>query len=213
MLAGFSGPPIAVSSQPQLNEPDAAMRPLTTLLLALALTATGSAAAAENPRVRFETSLGVIEIELNADKAPISTENFLAYVNDGSYAGTIFHRVIPGFMVQGGGFTADMQRKPTRDPIKNEATNGLRNDRGTVAMARTSVVDSATGQFFINVVDSEFLNHKSKDTRGYGYAVFAKVTSGMDVVDRIVSVPTTTRSGMRDVPREPVVIVKASVVK
>ena len=185
------------------------MRSLTSLFLALALAASNALAA--NPTVRLETTLGTIEVELNAEQAPVSTENFLAYVRDGHYDGTVFHRVIPGFMVQGGGFTAEMQQKPTRDPIVNEATNGLKNDRGTLAMARTNVVDSATAQFFINVVDNAFLNHTSKDSRGYGYAVFGKVTKGMEVVDRIVAVPTTRKGPMRDVPAEPVVITSARV--
>jgi cyclophilin family peptidyl-prolyl cis-trans isomerase len=187
--------------------------PVLKLLLAtLALACASSALAAEPPRVRLETSLGVIELELDAENAPISTDNFLTYVRDGHYDGLIFHRVIANFMIQGGGFTPDMQKRDTRPPIKNEATNGLRNDRGTIAMARTGVVDSATGQFFINVVDNAFLNHRSTNPREYGYAVFGRVTSGMDVVDRIRAVPTTTVSGMRDFPREPVVITRASVI-
>jgi peptidyl-prolyl cis-trans isomerase A (cyclophilin A) len=153
--------------------------------------------------VVLDTSQGQIEIELDAQKAPISTENFLAYVDSGHYDGTIFHRVIPGFMIQGGGFDQSMKQKPTRGPIKNEADNGLVNARGTVAMARTSDVNSATSQFFINVVDNGFLNHGGRD---FGYAVFAKVTKGMDVVEKIAG----TKTGAQDVPVEPVVIKKAS---
>jgi peptidyl-prolyl cis-trans isomerase B (cyclophilin B) len=153
-------------------------------------------------KVVIETSLGNIEVELNAEKAPISVDNFLKYVDKKHYDGTIFHRVISGFMIQGGGMTEGMKEKKTDAPIKNEAANGLTNDRGTIAMARTSVVDSATSQFFINVVDNGFLNYKSPTPNGFGYAVFGKVTSGMDVVDKIRNVPT----GMQDVPTTPVVI-------
>jgi len=156
-----------------------------------------------NPTVVLDTSLGEIHVELFADKAPITVENFLKYVDDGFYNGTIFHRVIPGFMVQGGGFTEDMAQKPTRDPIKNEADNGVSNDPYTLAMARTSVVDSATAQFFINVSDNAFLNHGSRD---FGYAVFGKVTKGEDVVDTIADVDTGTRAGMGDVPKDTVTI-------
>lgn len=162
----------------------------------------------KNPIVVMETSVGSepIEIELYSDKAPISVENFLKYVDAGFYNGTIFHRVINGFMIQGGGFTPDMTQKPTREPIKNEATNGLKNDRGTLAMARTMVVDSATAQFFINVVDNGFLNHRSADPQGYGYAVFGKVIKGMDMVDKIKAVPTANKGGNEGVPVTPVVI-------
>jgi len=153
--------------------------------------------------VVLDTSLGQIEIELDAQKAPISTENFLAYVDAGHYDGTVFHRVIPGFMIQGGGFDQSMKQKATRGPIKNEADNGLLNARGTVAMARTSDVNSATSQFFINVVDNGFLNHGGRD---FGYAVFAKVTKGMDVADKIAGAKT----GAQDAPVEPIVIKKAS---
>jgi cyclophilin family peptidyl-prolyl cis-trans isomerase len=157
-------------------------------------------------KVVIETSLGNIEVELNSEKAPISVENFLKYVDKKHYDGTIFHRVISGFMIQGGGMTEGMKEKKTDAPIKNEAANGLNNDRGTIAMARTSVVDSATSQFFINVVDNGFLNYKSPTPSGFGYAVFGKVTSGMDVVDKIRNVPTGFKDGMQDVPTTPVVI-------
>lgn len=153
--------------------------------------------------VVMETSMGNVEIELLADKAPVSVSNFLAYVDAGFYDGTIFHRVIPGFMIQGGGFDKAMSQKATREPIKNEAKNGLKNDRGTLSMARTSVIDSATSQFFINVANNDFLNH---GTRDYGYAVFAKVVGGMDVVDKIAGAATGVRGGMRDVPVDTVAI-------
>jgi len=166
----------------------------------LAAVAGSASAQGKNPVVVISTNLGDITLELDQAKAPLSVANFLTYVKDGHYNGTIFHRVIKGFMIQGGGMTADMKEKPTRAPIKNEAANGLTNERGTVAMARTGVVDSATSQFFINTgTKNEFLNHKVRD---YGYAVFAKVTSGMDVVDKIESVKTAPG----DVPVEPVVI-------
>ena len=155
--------------------------------------------------VGLNTSAGYIELELNKTKAPLSVENFVTYVNEGHYNGTVFHRVIKDFMVQGGGFGADMRQKATRAAIKNEAQNGLKNDRGTIAMARTSSVDSATSQFFINVKDNNFLNHGVRD---FGYAVFGRVTQGMDIVDKISEVPT----GPRDVPRNPVLIYDARLV-
>lgn len=156
--------------------------------------------------VVIETSLGDIELELDAEKAPVTVANFLTYVDEGFYNGTIFHRVIPRFMVQGGGFTAAMSQKKTRAPIKNEASNGLKNVRGTIAMARTMVVDSATAQFFINSVDNAFLDFKAPTPQGYGYAVFGHVTSGMEVVDAISAVQTGIRNGMRDVPLQTVEI-------
>jgi cyclophilin family peptidyl-prolyl cis-trans isomerase len=159
-----------------------------------------------NPVVSMKTSEGTIKIELWADKAPQTVKNFLQYVDDGFYDGTIFHRVIPDFMIQGGGFTADMHQKPTRAPIKNEAAEELKNDRGTIAMARTMVVDSATSQFFISTKDNEFLNHKSDSPEGFGYAVFGKVIDGMDVVDKISKVQTTRVGPHQDVPAKPVVI-------
>jgi peptidyl-prolyl cis-trans isomerase B (cyclophilin B) len=166
------------------------------------------------PVVQFETSMGVIKVELYPDKAPITVKNFLSYVREGYYDGLVFHRVIRDFMVQGGGFTKEMKEKGTKHPpIKNEADNGLKNDRGTVAMARTSVVDSATAQFFINTVNNDFLNHRAKTPQGYGYAVFGKVTDGMDVVDKIRAVPTASSGMHQDVPKEPVVILKATVVE
>ncbi len=166
--------------------------------------------ATANPTVQMTTSLGEITIELYADKAPVSVANFLAYVDANFYAGTVFHRVIPNFMIQGGGFTADMRQKPTKPAIRNEADNGLKNTRGTLAMARTAVVDSATSQFFINTVDNGFLNFRDKSSQGYGYAVFGKVTAGMDVVDKIVQVPSGNRGPHQNVPLQPVTIIKAT---
>ncbi|WP_020676474.1 peptidylprolyl isomerase [Geopsychrobacter electrodiphilus] len=165
----------------------------------------------QNTSIILQTSMGEITIELDGENAPLSSENFLAYAKDAIYDGTIFHRVIPGFMIQGGGFTSDMNQKPTRAPIKNEASNGLKNLRGTLAMARTQVVDSATCQFFINLVDNAFLDHKGQAANAYGYAVFAKVTAGMDVVDAIAKVPTGSHGPHQDVPKEAVVIEKVSV--
>lgn len=158
--------------------------------------------------VTMKTSMGDLKIELYAEKAPETVKNFLAYVDDKFYDGTIFHRVIAGFMVQGGGFTEDMNQKPTKAPVKNEAENGLKNTRGTLAMARTMVVDSATAQFFINVVDNDFLNFKSRDVRGFGYCVFGKVVEGMDVVDKIKAVATGEKNGMGDVPTQTVKILE-----
>ena len=166
-----------------------------------------------NPRVSLQTSMGDILVELDAENAPISTENFIGYVNDGFYDGTIFHRVIADFMVQGGGMNPDMSQKKTKAQIKNEAGNGLSNKRGTLAMARTQVVDSATGQFFINTVDNAFLDHKNETTMGFGYAVFGKVIEGMETVDAIRQVATGTHGGHQDVPNETVSIEKATVVE
>jgi peptidyl-prolyl cis-trans isomerase B (cyclophilin B) len=165
------------------------------------------------PRVKLETSLGVIVLELTPDKAPKTVENFLQYVKDGHYDGTVFHRVINGFMVQGGGFTADMQQKPTRAPIQNEADNGLKNAPLTVAMARTMDPHSASAQFFINVADNTFLNHTQPTMNGWGYAVFGKVVAGADVVDKIRRVPTGSKGMFQDVPNTPVTILKASLEK
>ena len=172
------------------------------------LLSTSLLAASDNakPHVLLTTSLGEVEIELEASKAPISVKNFLSYVDSGYYNGTIFHRVIPGFMIQGGGFTPDMQQKDTQASIKNEADNGLLNTRGSLAMDRTSVVDSATSQFFINSKDNDFLNNGSRD---FGYAVFAHVVRGMEVVDKISGVATGNSGGNQNVPREPVLIIDA----
>ena len=175
------------------------------MLMATILCAgTISTAYAENPRVLMKTSLGDIELELFADKAPISVENFLRYADEGYYKGTIFHRVINSFMIQGGGFNPDMSRKRGHSPIRNEAQNGLKNVRGSIAMARTSDPHSATSQFFINHVDNDKLDYPSFDS--WGYAVFGKVTKGMDTVEKIADVFTVTRNGMGNVPEEPVVI-------
>ena len=160
--------------------------------------------------VKLTTNFGDITLELNAEKAPVTVANFLQYVESGFYDGVIFHRVIDGFMVQGGGFDANMKQKATKDEIKNEADNGLANDKYTVAMARTSVPDSASSQFFINVGDNAFLNHTGKNASGWGYCVFGKVVAGMDVVDKIRAVKTTSKAGHQDVPAEPVIIEKAS---
>jgi peptidyl-prolyl cis-trans isomerase B (cyclophilin B) len=163
-----------------------------------------------NPQVELHiTGLGVITLELDAEKAPKSTENFLAYVNKGHYDNTIFHRVIPGFMVQGGGFEPDMKQKPTDAPIENEANNGLKNNNYTIAMARTQAPHSATAQFFINVADNDFLNHSAPSLQGWGYAVFGKVVKGTEVVDQIKGVKTGRNGFHDDVPKEPVVIEKA----
>ena len=161
--------------------------------------------------VKLTTTKGDIVIELNEEKAPVTVQNFLNYVRDGFYDGTIFHRVIPNFMIQGGGFNDQMMQKNTQDPIKNEADNGLANERGTIAMARTQDPNSATAQFFINHKDNAFLNHTSPDIQGWGYCVFGKVSEGMDVVDAIAAVKTTNRSGHSDVPEELITITSATV--
>ena len=156
--------------------------------------------------ITIQTSEGTIKADLDEEKAPITVENFMRYVDDGHYDGTIFHRVIPSFMIQGGGFSADMKQKPVKAPIRNEAGNGLTNDRGTLAMARTSVVDSATSQFFINTADNAFLNHRGETPDAFGYTVFGKVVEGLDVVDRIEKLPTGRAGHHDDVPVKPVVI-------
>jgi len=185
---------------------------ILALTLSLSLGATAVAFAADkNPQVLMETSLGNIRIELFPKEAPISVNNFLAYVKESFYNGTVFHRVIDGFMIQGGGFTTDFKQKQTHAPIKNEATNGLKNDRGTIAMARTGAPDSATSQFFINVVNNNGLNRPQPD--GFGYAVFGKVVEGMDVVDKIKATKTGFYKGFQDVPEIPVVIKSVKVIK
>ena len=186
------------------------------LFLGLCLAGTAGAEEAKtgnNPMVVMETSLGTVKMELFQKEAPLSVKNFLDYANGGFYNGTIFHRVIRNFMIQGGGFTADMTPKPGKAPIKNEAGNGLKNDRGTLAMARTDVVDSATAQFYINVVNNGFLNHRDNTPQGFGYAVFGKVVEGMDVVDKIAAVKTGTKRGFADVPETTVLIKSIKVVK
>jgi len=181
-------------------------------LFILTLAAVPGGALAADPQVDIKTSVGTIRLELYPEKAPKTVENFLQYVKDGHYNGTIFHRVIDGFMVQGGGFEASYKQKPTRDPVQNEAKNGLKNDIGTVAMARTSAPHSASAQFFINVNNNDFLNaERAQD--GWGYAVFAKVVSGMDVVTKIAKTPTGAAGPFRsDAPKQPVVIESVTVV-
>lgn len=178
-------------------------------LLLAALIVPGQPATTANPQVVFHTSKGDFVIELYPDKAPKTVENFLAYTRDGFFDGTIFHRVIPGFVIQGGGFTADMQQKTTKAPIQNEATNGLRNFRGTLSMARTADPHSATSQFFVNLVDNPALDHPGQS--GWGYAVFGKVVSGMEVVDAIAQVKTGNRGMHGDVPLEPITVTKAEI--
>ena len=167
-----------------------------------------AAIAGDNPKIEMNTTKGKIVLELYADKAPKTVENFLAYLDAGFYDGTIFHRVIPGFMIQGGGFTADMKKKDARPPIDNEADNGLRNERGTIAMARTTNPHSATAQFFINTVNNDFLNYRNKSSQGWGYAVFGRVAEGMAVVDAVSGVKTATRGAFRNVPTDPIVITR-----
>ena len=161
--------------------------------------------------VTMETSMGTISLELDDAKAPETVANFVRYATDGHYDGTIFHRVIDGFMIQGGGFTKDMNQKETHEPIRTEAMNGLKNLRGTIAMARTMVVDSATSQFFINLIDNDFLDFQNPSPQGFGYAVFGKVTDGMDVVDKIAKVKTGFAGSYQNVPEEPIVIKRVTV--
>jgi len=163
--------------------------------------------------IRMQTNKGVIELELDEQKAPATVKNFVEYVKEGFYDGTIFHRVIDGFMIQGGGLEAGMKEKRTRTPVKNEADNGLKNERGTIAMARTNDPHSATAQFFINVVDNGFLNHNSPTADGWGYCVFGRVVNGMDVVDAIKTVATTTKGFYQDVPAQDVIIEKMEVIE
>ncbi len=169
--------------------------------------------AAEQPRVRLQTNMGVMVIELNHDKAPKSVDNFLRYVREGHYDGTLFHRVIPNFMIQGGGYDANYKQKSVHEPIENEANNGLTNSRGTLAMARTGDPHSATAQFFINVVDNGFLNHTAPTSQGWGYTVFGKVVEGMDIADKIVGTPTGPGGPFpKDAPRQAVIIEKATII-
>jgi cyclophilin family peptidyl-prolyl cis-trans isomerase len=186
---------------------------ITPVWVYVFLAAGAAAFAAEktavNPKVILDTSQGKIVLELFPQKAPVTVENFLSYIDEGIYDGTIFHRVIPNFMIQGGGFTANMKPKNTKPPIKNEADNRLQNNRGTIAMARTQNPHSATSQFFINSINNDFLNYKRKDSQGWGYAVFGRVVEGMIVVDAISKVKTGTRGMYRDVPVQPIVIRQA----
>jgi cyclophilin family peptidyl-prolyl cis-trans isomerase len=185
---------------------------LRNLIIGLAMLAVAAPALAADPRVELKTSMGTIVLELYPDKAPKTVANFLQYVKEGHYDGTQFHRVIDGFMIQGGGFDKDFREKPTRPPIANEAANGLKNDYGTIAMARRPDPDSATAQFFINVSNNDPLNYRDATRQGFGYAVFGKVVSGMDVVDKIAKVATGNRGRFQNVPQEPVIIESASIV-
>ena len=188
---------------------------MLTLMLFLTSTpsfATENKMSESSTKIKLTTSLGDIIIKLNAEKAPISSANFLTYVNEGFYNGTIFHRVIPGFMAQGGGFDTSFNQKPVHASIKNEADNGLLNKRGTLAMARTNVPDSATAQFFINYKDNSFLNYTSSTASGWGYAVFAEVVEGMDIVDEMAKQPTGNRDGHQDVPKTDIIVEKAEVI-
>jgi peptidyl-prolyl cis-trans isomerase A (cyclophilin A) len=182
-----------------------------TFTLIIGVFVTSAVAAGKNPKVLMETSLGKVKIELFLQKSPLTVKNFLTYVEDDFYNGTSFHRVIPGFMIQGGGFTTELKQKPTRMPVPNEAANGLKNERGTIAMARTSNPDSATAQFFINLVNNDGLNRPQPD--GFGYTVFGRVIEGLDVVDKIAGVKTGVRQGMRDVPLETVEIRSVKLLK
>jgi peptidyl-prolyl cis-trans isomerase B (cyclophilin B) len=188
---------------------------ILTLMLILTTTlsfATENTMSDTQSKVKFTTSLGEFVVQLNLEKAPISTKNFITYVKDGFYAGTIFHRIIPGFMAQGGGFDADFKQKEVHAPIKNEADNGLKNTKGTLAMARTGDPHSATAQFFINYKNNDFLDHTSQTTQGWGYAVFAEVIEGMDVVDAMAKAATGNRGGHQDVPKENIIIEKAEMI-
>jgi peptidyl-prolyl cis-trans isomerase B (cyclophilin B) len=185
----------------------------TLIAIMIVLVFAFAAIAGDNPKIEMDTTKGKIVLELYADKAPKTVENFLAYLDDGFYDGTIFHRVIPGFMIQGGGFTADMKKKDARPPIENEADNGLRNERGTIAMARTSNPHSATAQFFINTVNNDFLNYRNKSSQGWGYAVFGRVAEGMAVVEAISGAKTGTRGPFRNVPTDPIMITRVKRVK
>ena len=188
------------------------LKPLLLSVFMIILMTTSNAQA-ETTTVKMETSKGTITLELDGDKAPKTVENFLTYAKQGFYDGTIFHRVISNFMIQGGGFTADMSQKTTHDPIQNEANNRLGNATGTIAMARTNYPHSATAQFFINVKDNDSLNFSSETAQGWGYTVFGKVTAGMDVVNAIKDVATTTSGGHQDVPAETVTIEKVTIVE
>jgi peptidyl-prolyl cis-trans isomerase B (cyclophilin B) len=186
---------------------------LSLLFLFTATTAFATENKMTHPKVKLTTSLGDITIQLNDEKAPISSANFLTYVKEGFYNGTIFHRIIKDFMAQGGGFDTDFKQKDVHAPIENEADNGLKNKRGTLAMARTNVPNSATAQFFINYKDNAFLNHTGKNASGWGYAVFGEVIEGMDIVDKMAAEPTGTKNGHQDVPKTNIVIEKAEIIE
>jgi cyclophilin family peptidyl-prolyl cis-trans isomerase len=212
LMVGCKGKkkPAAEPNSPDINQPQAKKVPAEAAPVSPKGSAEADKIIEEHKMVKLETSKGDIVIELNETAAPVTSANFLKYVQDGFYDGTIFHRVIPGFMIQGGGFTPDMTQKTTRAPITNEARNGLKNDRGSVAMARTTDPDSATAQFFINHIDNGPLNYSGP--RNPGYAVFGKVTEGMDVVDAIAKVNTSTKGPYENVPVEPVIIKSAKIV-
>jgi len=199
LLLAIAGAPFGAFAQQPKGKPEAAA----------AASCSANLKGSAPMKVKLTTSMGAITVELDKAKAPVSTENFVKYVDSGHYNGTIFHRVIDGFMIQGGGFTKDMQQKPTQAAIKNEAANGLKNDMYTLAMARTGVRDSATAQFFINVKQNDFLNYRDESPQGWGYAVFGKVVEGQDVVDKIRKVATGNAGMHQNVPLEPVVIEKA----
>jgi len=184
---------------------------LRTLFVALALAVVALPALAADPRVELKTNRGTIVLELYPDKAPKTVANFLQYVKEGQYTGTVFHRVIDGFMIQGGGFDKDLRQKPTRAPVENEAANGLKNDVGTIAMARTPDPHSASAQFFINLKNNDFLNFREPTPQGYGYTVFGKVVAGMDVVEKIAKLPTGNAGPHQNVPRDPVIIESATI--
>src|SRR5580765_1862142 len=184
----------------------ASLSSLASLLYARSATSPATSASRKGNMIQFETSHGSFTVELFPKEAPVTVENFLRYVDDGHFDGTIFHRIVPGFVIQGGGLSADFANRKTRAPISNEANNGLKNTRGTLSMARTSDINSATSQFFVNLADNAFLDHGPRD---YGYAVFARVTEGMDVIDKIAGVSTGRRKGYTDAPLEDVVIVSA----
>lgn len=189
------------------------MKSLITLIFLSLISFNTYAENAMNPKVKLTTSMGDIVLELDAEKAPATVENFVNYVKNGHYDGLIFHRIIGGFMVQGGGMEPGMKERANLSPIENEADNGLKNDKGTIAMARTNDPHSATSQFFLNLSDNDFLNHTGKDVRGWGYAVFGKVVEGIDVVDAMGAVATGNKAGHGDVPLEDVVVIKAEIVE
>jgi cyclophilin family peptidyl-prolyl cis-trans isomerase len=214
-IAGFGGPALSPAGQ-QGRTSGTAVQPQATRVppqQTPPVQTSPDVAAPGNPVVVVSKSFGDITLELFTDRAPVSVQNFLQYVNEGFYTDTVFHRVKKGFMIQGGGYTATLFEKPTRPPILNEATNGLHNARGTVGMARRPALRSATSQFYINVVDNRILDHTGYAPSDFGYAVFGRVLSGMDVADRIVAVPTTTKDDMEDVPVEPVIIKSVRVTK
>jgi peptidyl-prolyl cis-trans isomerase B (cyclophilin B) len=189
------------------------LKKLITLIFITLLSFNTYAENSMNPKVKLTTNMGDIVLELDAEKAPVTVENFLNYVKNGHYNGLIFHRIIPNFMVQGGGLEPGMKERPNLSPIQNEADNGLKNDKGTIAMARTNEPHSATSQFFINLKDNDFLNHTDKDQRGWGYTVFGQVVEGIDVVDTMGTAQTGTVAGQGDVPNEDVLLIKAEIVE